>query len=62
MKISVRHVGKTIIEMTVEDVSAIITVDVADMKGIVPKDLIYDLREIADELELHNDQLRAGLL
>jgi len=58
MDISIRHVGSSIVEMTIEYGSATIVADVTDMQGIADEQLIENLRSIADELEQHNEERR----
>jgi len=57
MEITLRHIGSTIIEMTVEDMGCTITTDVTDLYGLVDENLIQNLRNIANELEEHNEKL-----
>lgn len=60
MKISTKHYGASgnkpasILEVTVETNSSIVTEDLAGMDKRVPTDFIQQLRDIADELEAHN--------
>ena len=57
MEIKVRSIGSSIVEMTVEDCGTVIATDVTDMNGLVPIELINNLKEIAEELEQHNQAL-----
>lgn len=62
MEIKLRHIADTIIEITVENFGASITSDVTNLQGLVSKELINNLREVAEELELHNEQIEAGVI
>ena len=59
MLISTRHIGETIIELTISDWSgnSTITEDVCNVNGKIDEDFIMTLREIADELEEQNNKL-----
>ena len=59
MVISTRHIGETIIELTVTDLSGnnTITEDVCNLNGKIDEDFIMALREIADELEDKNNKI-----
>ena len=57
MKITLRHIGITIIEMTIENSSTTITEEISNLKGNVPEEIIDNLRDIADQIELHNEVL-----
>jgi len=58
MKLEIRHVGDTIIEMTVMNEGGAITEDITDSKGKVDEALIESLREIANALELQNENIK----
>lgn len=64
MKFTTRHLGSyggnpsKIIELTIEGWNNTITEDVTDLKGNVDEDFILSLRNIADELEEHNEKLK----
>ena len=60
MKIETRHIGgspATIIELTVSGGGATITEDIVDSKNMVDYDFIQSLRDVADELEEHNQMV-----
>ena len=65
MDISIKHIrglwskASSIIEMTIQDNSSKITFDVTNLKSIVDIDFINNLREIADELEEHNNLINS---
>jgi hypothetical protein len=60
MLITTKHIGSyggnpaSIIELTVKGSNTELMEDVTDMKNMVDYDFIQNLREIADELEEHN--------
>lgn len=54
MEISIRFVGRLIVEMTITDSNTTIITDISDLNGKVSEELIYNLRNVADDLELHN--------
>lgn len=59
--ISIRHIGgdpASIIEMTITDGDTTIVTDVTDVRSMVAQDLIDNLREIAEELEAHNEKFK----
>jgi hypothetical protein len=60
MKFTTRVIGGTIIELKVtnHNGTAEIEEDITDMNGEVPAEFIEELRELADDLELHNHNLR----
>ena len=58
MKLEIRHIGSTIIEMTVRVDGGEYTEDVTDSKGKVDEALIESLREIANALELQNENIK----
>lgn len=64
MKLEIRHLGSrglssSIIELTVTSYfgSVSFTEDVTDLNGRVDEEFIFQLREIADELEEQNKKL-----
>ena len=54
MDISIRKIGKYLVEMTIEDHGNTLLCDITDREGEVSPDFIQNLRDIADELEEHN--------
>ena len=58
MEITARYIGKTIVEVSVSTSETSLTVDVCDLNGLVDPEFINDLKELAEELELHNEQLK----
>ena len=58
MKITSRHIGNIMIEVTVSTQETSLTVDVCNLSGFVNLELIDNLKELAEELELHNEQLK----
>ena len=54
MDFKTKHIGSSIIELTVEGWNSTITEDITDLKGNVDDDLIMSLRNLADELEEYN--------
>ena len=58
MKLEIRHVGDTIIEMTVKTNELEYTEDVTDNNGKVDEDLIDSLREILEALEIKNENIK----
>ena len=58
MKLEIRHVGDTIIEMTVKTNELEYTEDVTDNNGKVDEDLIDSLREILEALEIQNENIK----
>ena len=63
MKISIKHYGKSwvhpskLIHLIIESDGSTMTEDVTNLKGEVSKDLICELRNIADELEEQNQKI-----
>ncbi len=55
MKISIRKIGKTIIEMRLETHNATITEDITDLNGKINPQFIADLENILEELKEHNN-------
>ena len=61
MKLSLKHIGSyggnasPIIELTVSNALSGITEDIVDRNGRVEEDLIANLREVANDLEEHNN-------
>ena len=62
MQIKIRIIGNLIVEMTIEDCGATIATDVATLNGVVPIELIDNLKEVAEELELHNEQIKERVI
>ena len=58
MEITTRYIGTTIIELTAKTREATITTDICSLSGIANEELISNRRDIADELEAHNEQLK----
>jgi len=66
MEFNLKHLGSyggnpaTILELTIKDCNGTSLVEtVSNFKdNKVDEDLIFDLRQLADELEYHNDQLK----
>jgi len=66
MEFNLKHIGShggnpaTILELTIEDCNGSSLIEtVSNFKdNKVDEDLIFDLRQLADELEYHNDQLK----
>ena len=56
MEITIRHICFSIIEMTVADGDSFIKTHVTNLSGRVPEDLIQNLKDVAEELELHNTE------
>jgi len=56
--ISLRFIGKSIVEMTIDDFGVSITSNVADLKGVVDPRLIENLRDVANRLEEHNESIK----
>jgi hypothetical protein len=59
MEITTRYIGNTIVEVTINTPESNITVDVCDLNGLTDPEFISSLKEVAKELELHNEQLKA---
>ena len=59
MKITSRFIGSTIIEVTVSTNETSLTEDVCDLNGLVEQDFIDILKELVEDLELHNKKLKA---
>ena len=57
MEISVRFIGRTIAEVTVSSSETKLTVDVCNLNGLVDPDFIYNLKEVTEQLESHNQYL-----
>ena len=66
MEFNLKHIGShggfpaTILELTIEDCDGSSIVETVSnfTDNKVDEDLIYDLRQLADELEYHNYQLK----
>ena len=58
MEITSRFIGSTIIEVTVTTNDTSLTEDVCDLNGFVEQDFIDILKELVEDLELHNEQLK----
>lgn len=54
MEISLKPIGKTILQLRIEANNFTIIEDVTNLNGIVDENLISDLRNIANEMEEHN--------
>tara|TARA_R110000803_G_scaffold121521_1_gene189615 strand:- start:346 stop:525 length:180 start_codon:yes stop_codon:yes gene_type:complete len=59
MKITSRFIGSTIIEVTVSTNDTSLTEDVCDLNGLVEQDFIDILKELVEDLELHNKKLNS---
>ena len=59
MEITSRFIGSTIIEVTVTTNDTSLTEDVCDLNGFVEQDFIDILKELVEDLELHNKKLKA---
>ena len=61
MNFKTRYIGGPnfeMIELTVEGSNSSITEDITSMKGLVDENFIINLRDIADELEEHNQKVK----
>jgi len=64
MEFKIKHIGAyggfpaEIIELTIESLNSTITEDITDLNSKVDEDFIFELRQLADELEEHNEQLK----
>jgi len=58
MKLTTKYIGKTIVEVTIATPECSLMVDVCDLNGLADPEFISSLKEVADELELHNEQLK----
>ena len=66
MEFNLKHIGShggnpaTILELTVGDCAGSSVVEIVSnfRDNKVDEDLIFDLRQLADELEYHNEQLK----
>jgi hypothetical protein len=56
MDISIRPIGKTIIEMKIDNWGSTITSDITDLDGTVNEGFIQNLVEIAEQLTDHNNK------
>lgn len=54
MKLSLKTIGRTILQLKVETHDCILETDVTNLHSYVDEELINSLREIADQLEEHN--------
>ena len=54
MKLSLKTIGRTILQLKVETHDCILETDVTNLHFYVDEELINSLREIADQLEEHN--------
>ncbi len=59
MEITTRYIGNTIVEVSMNTPETSLTVDVCDLNGLANPEFINSLKEVAEELELHNEQLKA---
>ncbi len=59
MEITTRYIGNTIVEVSINTPETSLTVDVCDLNGLANPEFINSLKEVAEELELHNEQLKA---
>lgn len=57
MEISLRFIGKNIVELTVDDNGDSLTSDISDLNGIVPIDFIDTLKGLVYDLESHNEKV-----
>lgn len=54
MKLSLKSIGRTILQLKIETHNALIEEDVTNLHSYVNEELINSLREVADQLEEHN--------
>lgn len=54
MKLSLRPIGKTILQLKIETHNTIIEEDITNLHSYINEEFINSLREIADQLEEHN--------
>jgi hypothetical protein len=57
MNFTIRHIGNSIIELTIEGLNTTIQEDITDNNGIVDKNMIEQLKEVINELEDHNREV-----
>ena len=62
MNIEIRRIGNLLMEVTVKSLGATLVEDVTDLHGYVDEEFIESLRDVADELELSNEQLTKSTL
>jgi hypothetical protein len=66
MELSIKHYGNSritpskIIQLTIKGSNCELTEDVTNLNGKVDKDLIDNLRQIADELEYQNQLIEGN--
>lgn len=58
MEISLKTIGKKILQLRIESNNCTVIEDVTNLNGIVNENLISDLRNIADEIEQHNSKIK----
>tara|TARA_R110000796_G_scaffold235030_1_gene353973 strand:+ start:48 stop:230 length:183 start_codon:yes stop_codon:yes gene_type:complete len=58
MQITSRRLGDIILEVTIETKDTTFTEDVCNWNGFIDLDFIDSLKELVEELELHNEQLK----
>lgn len=54
MEISLKPIGKTILQLRIETHNATIIEDVTDLNSIIDINLIHTLRQVANEMEEYN--------
>ena len=57
MDISIREFGSTMLELTIELNGSRLIEEITKLDGTVDQGFINQLREVADELEEHNNQI-----
>lgn len=57
MKLEVRFIGRTIVELNINSSGSFLEEDIADLHGLVDLEFISDLKQIVDELESHNNEI-----
>ena len=57
MNISIREIGSTMLELTIELNGSRLIEEITKLDGTVDQGFINQLREVADELEEHNNQI-----
>lgn len=58
MKLSLKYIGRTILNLVVESNNTTLEEDITNLHYYVDEDFITSLREIADNLEEHNNKQR----
>lgn len=56
MEIKSRYIGNSIIEITVSTNNTSMTEDITDINSYIDENFIENLRNLADELEEHNEK------